>query len=101
MINEIITTIVVSIITMVFERYRFLNEFLESNTIKGDVNDNDNDKNDPELRKRLAYRKRHKIPEWCIDVTDLHIQHYGKEDKYKMLKKRIKLVFWSIWTFYV
>lgn len=87
------------IITMAFKRYCYLNEFLESNEIIGDPNNQET--SNSSINKRLEYRKRHKIPTWCIDTTDLHIRHYGKEDKHQLLKKRIKLIFWSLWTFYV
>lgn len=82
----------------VIKRYEFLNEFLKDNSIRGDINDNN--QNDPECRKRLAYRKRHKIPDWCIDTTDLHITRHGKPND-SIAKKRIKLFFYAIWTFYV
>ena len=81
----------------VIKRYEFLNEFLKDNSIRGDINDND--QNDPEYRKRIAYRKRHKIPDWCIDTTDMHIMRYGKPDD-SIAKKRVKLFFYAIWTFY-
>lgn len=96
---ESIASICVMIITMAFERYRYLNGFLENNEIIGDPNNQET--SNSSINTRLAYRKRHQIPEWCIDTTDLHIHHYGKEDKYQLLKKRIKLIFWSLYTFYV
>lgn len=96
--KEIISSIILSIITMIINRYKFLNEFLKDNSICGDITDNN--QNDPEYRKRLAYRKRHKIPNWCIDTTDLHIIHHGKHDN-SITKKRIKIFLYAIWTFYV
>lgn len=83
---------------MIINRYKFLNEFLKDNSICSDITDNN--QNDPEYRKRLPYRKRHKIPSWCIDTTDLHIIHYGKPDD-SITKKRIKIFLYAILTFYV
>lgn len=90
--KEIISSIIVSIIIMIINRYKFLNEFLKDNPINCDINDND--QNDSK------YRKRHKIPDWCIDTTDLHITHYGKPAD-SIEKKRIKIFLYAIWTFYV